>query len=140
MNEIKDPIALALNCAPIPAEAQSQLPALPANTSVSADTSDIDIAQSNLKELHEKGIQALASIMEVAELSQHPRAFEVVATTIATLAEVNSKMVQNLKTKRDLGAAADPQNSAKTVHNQNLFVGSTAELMKLLEGARGRSS
>lgn len=138
MNE-KDPIGKALDIAPVP-EAQPQLPDVFTNASSVVTNTDVDLAQDNLKELATKGTEALDQIMEVASLSQHPRAYEVVATTLATLADINKKIVDNVKAKKELNEPA--ANAApKSVTNQNVFVGSTAELMALLAGARnGRSS
>jgi hypothetical protein len=70
----------------------------------------------------------------LAKNSEHPRAYEVVATLIKTLADTNKDLLDTRKKKLDIDKArgASPNSDAKTVNN-NLFVGSTAELQKFLK-------
>lgn len=89
---------------------------------------DFDYARGNLINIIEKGNQALDGILDVADMSQHPRGYEVVATLINSLASVNKDLVDLNKKKKEL----DQQNNSTNITN-NLFVGSTAELQKLLK-------
>ena len=70
----------------------------------------------------------------LAKNSEHPRAYEVVATLIKTLADTNKDLLDTRKKKLDIDKArgASPSSDAKTVNN-NLFVGSTSELQKFLK-------
>ena len=91
--------------------------------------SDYEYARSNLINIIEKGNDALTGILDVAGLSQHPRSYEVAANLIKTMAEVNKDLLDLTKKKMDMtGEIGTP----KTINN-NLFVGSTAELQKLLK-------
>lgn len=91
--------------------------------------SDYEYARGNLINVIEKGNEALNGILEVAGMSQHPRSYEVAATLIKTMAEVNKDLLDLTKKKMDIsGEIGQP----KTINN-NLFVGSTAELQKLIK-------
>jgi hypothetical protein len=76
----------------------------------------------------EKGQEALSGILDVAGMSQHPRAYEVAATLVKTIADANKDLLELQKRKKDLtGVGPNP-----TTVNNNLFVGSTAELQQLI--------
>jgi hypothetical protein len=92
-------------------------------------TDDFEYARGNLIAAIEKGQEALTSIVDVAGMSQHPRAFEVVATLLKTVADANKDLLELQKRKKDLTGIGP----APTTVNNNLFVGSTAELQKLIK-------
>ena len=69
-------------------------------------------------------------MLEVAQMSQHPRSFEVVAELIKTMAETNKDLLELSKRKKDLDES--DAKSPQTINN-NLFVGSTSELTKLIK-------
>lgn len=89
---------------------------------------DYDFARANLINTISKGQEALDGILDVAQMSQHPRSFEVVATLINSLTAANKDLLDLSKKKKEL----DGDNNPTTINN-NLFVGSTAELQKLLK-------
>ena len=123
---MNNPIDKALNLQPIDKE-----PPPPATIEVQeSDTTgvDFDYARGNLINIIEKGNEALDGILDVAGMSQHPRGYEVVATLINSLASVNKDLVDLSKKKKEL----DQQDNSTNITN-NLFVGSTAELQKLLK-------
>jgi len=93
-------------------------------------TRDYEYTRGNLYSLIEKGQEALDSIMEVAQEGQQPRAFEVVSQLIKNVADTTDKLVDLQQKMKDL-KAEDPKGPS-TVNNA-LFVGSTAELQKLLK-------
>ena len=95
---------------------------------------DYDYTRGNLYSLIEKGQEALDSIMEVAQEGQQPRAFEVVSQLIKTVADTTDKLVDLQQKMKNL-EAEDPKGPS-TVNNA-LFVGSTAELQKLLKNQSG---
>ena len=78
----------------------------------------------------EKGQEALDRIMEVAEDGQQPRAFEVVSQLIKNVADTTDKLIDLQLKMKDLNA--EEKKGPSTVNNA-LFVGSTAELQKLLK-------
>ena len=97
-------------------------------------TRDYEYTRGNLYSLIEKGQEALDSIMEVAQEGQQPRAFEVVSQLIKNVADTTDKLVDLQQKMKNLDAE-DPKGPS-TVNNA-LFVGSTAELQKLLKNQSG---
>ena len=93
-------------------------------------TLDYEYTRGNLYSLIEKGQEALDRIMEVAEDGQQPRAFEVVSQLIKNVADTTDKLV-DLQQKMKVLKEEDSRGPS-TVNNA-LFVGSTAELQKLLK-------
>ena len=95
---------------------------------------DYEYTRGNLYSLIEKGQEALDSIMEVAQEGQQPIAFEVVSQLIKNVADTTDKLVDLQQKMKNL-EAEDPKGPS-TVNNA-LFVGSTAELQKLLKNQSG---
>jgi len=91
---------------------------------------DYEYARGNMIAVIEKGNEALSGILDVAGMSQNPRAYEVVAKMIDSVSAANEKLLDLQKKQKDL--AGETGSSAKTVNN-NLFVGSTAELQAFLK-------
>jgi len=92
---------------------------------------DFEYARGNLYQVIEHGSNALAELLEVANQSQHPRAYEVVANLVKTLSDANMTLLDLTKKKQDVNNDAGGR-SPNTVNN-NLFVGSTGELQKLIK-------
>ena len=95
---------------------------------------DYEYTRGNLYSLIEKGQEALDSIMEVAQEGQQPRAFEVVSQLIKNVADTTDKLVDLQQKMKNL--EAEDSKGPSTVNNA-LFVGSTAELQKLLKNQSG---
>jgi len=89
---------------------------------------DFDFARANMVNIIEKGQEALNDILSVAQQSQQPRSFEVVSDLIRTIAQTNKDLLELSKQKKEIEKTDGP----KTVNN-NLFVGSTSELLKMLK-------
>ena len=92
---------------------------------------DYKYARENLKGIIENGNMALQELTSIASTSESPRAFEVVAQMVKNLADVNKDLLEiqrKLKTLKD-GEQKDPKNVTNA-----LFVGSTAELQKIIKG------
>lgn len=92
---------------------------------------DYDFARAQYYNLAEKGQEALDLMMEVARDSEHPRAFEVLAGMLKQNAELADKLMDLQKKKKDINKIDTPRLDAP-VTNNNLFVGSTTELQKML--------
>ena len=95
---------------------------------------DYEYTRGNLYSLIEKGQEALDSIMEVAQEGQQPRAFEVVSQLIKNVADTTDKLIDLQQKMKNL--EAEDSKGPSTVNNA-LFVGSTAELQKLLKNQSG---
>ena len=91
---------------------------------------DYQYARGSMINVIEKGQEALNDMLDVAQRSQHPRGYEVVATLIGTLANANKDLLELIKKKKELEHTGD--GGPSTVNN-NLYIGSTADLLKLLK-------
>jgi hypothetical protein len=94
---------------------------------------DYRIVRHNYEEIITKGKDAIDEMIKIASESEHPRAFEVVATLIKNVSEVNEKMIILQKQMREMNKGAGKE-SQKTTIDKAIFVGSTSELSKLLKG------
>lgn len=102
---------------------------------VGNDDIDKDYAyqRQNFYSLVERGQDAIDGILDLARESEHPRTYEVAGQLIKTVAEVTEKLgdlQEKMKKLKDV-----PNNAPKNVTNA-LFVGSTAELQKMLKGKK----
>lgn len=95
---------------------------------------DYEYARENFYNVIEKGTDALEQMLDVARASEHPRAYEVVSTLMKTLVDANKDLVDlsEKKKKQD-----EPKDDAKNVTNNNLFVGSTAQLQQMIKDMKG---
>lgn len=97
---------------------------------------DYDKSRENLRNLLLSGQAALEHALEVAKQSEHPRAFEVVGNLIKQLADVNQQLMDIHQQKKKLEEPGKSQQS-KQVTNNSIFVGSTAELNKMIKKLQG---
>ena len=91
---------------------------------------DYKYQRENFYNLIERGQDAIDGILEVAQQSDHPRAFEVAGNLISQVADVTEKLGKLQSAMKRLKEV--PSNAPKNVTNA-LYVGSTAELQKLLK-------
>jgi hypothetical protein len=92
---------------------------------------DYDYSRETLYDLIQKGRNALEDMIEVARESEHPRAFEVLSGLIKNVADVNDKLMDLNKKHKDINSKEKPQLPGNTTNN--LFVGSTTELQRMLQ-------
>jgi len=96
---------------------------------------DYTEVRNNLKILIDKGSKAIDGIMHVASEGDSPRAYEVIGQLIKTVAEANKDLIQLHKQIKDIKAGDTVvNNNAETKIGNAIFVGSTAELQKLIKG------
>ena len=102
--------------------------------SLRTDTPDIqqdyETSRAQLHSLVMKGQEAVDGILDVARASDHPRAYEVAATTIKAVGDVTDKLIDLQQKMKELDK--EDKKSPSNVTNA-LFVGSTSELQKLLK-------
>ena len=91
--------------------------------------SDYEYSRDTYYELLEKGKDSLETMMQVARESEHPRAFEVLSNMIKNLSDVNDKLMDLNKKNKDM---EEPLKKVEQQQN-NIFLGSTADLQKLLK-------
>jgi predicted GIY-YIG superfamily endonuclease len=91
---------------------------------------DYEYTRGQLYNLIEKGQMAVDGILDVAENSQHPRAYEVAGQLIKNLGDVTDKLMNLHKNMKDLDNKYQGPNN---ITNNALYVGSTADLMKMIK-------
>ena len=91
---------------------------------------DYEISRAQLHNLVMKGQEAVDGILDVARASDHPRAYEVAATTIKAVGDVTDKLIDLQGKMKDIN-----QEKKQTTNNVTnaMFVGSTSELQKMLK-------
>jgi len=94
---------------------------------------DYKKVRQNYEEIIEKGVDAIDSILEIARESEHPRAFEVAATMIKNVADANEKLILLQKQMREMNKTAGKETQSTKI-DKAIFVGSTADLNKMLKG------
>jgi len=97
------------------------------------DDIDYNYARENYYNLIERNQDAVEEMLEIAKQSEHPRAFEVVGQLIKSGLDANKELMALHKTKKELSV----ERGTQTLVNNAVFVGSTAELQKLLKVKRG---
>lgn len=138
MQEKKDdPIGNALGLNPL--ATSDSVKNIIANAYNDSAKNDFEMARSNIHEVIQNGANAIEKLSQIADSSQHPRAFEVLAKLMDTVVSANKELLALQKEIRDIDAKDAPVNDqAKSVTN-NLFVGSTADLQKAIESMKSGS-
>ena len=91
---------------------------------------DYVMSRAQLHNLVMKGQEAVDGILDVARASDHPRAYEVAATTIKAVGDVTDKLIDLQGKMKELDK--EEKKGPSTVNN-TMFVGSTADLQKMLK-------
>ena len=137
MSKIDDKLSKEFDIEPMETQEAEMLPAvhdidheiiLPSNDKID---SDYDHSRGNLRNLLDQGQEALTHALEVAKQSEHPRAFEVVGNLVKQLADVNQQLMDLHTQKKKLDEPRKGEQS-KVTNNNAIFVGSTAEMQKLI--------
>jgi hypothetical protein len=92
---------------------------------------DYEYTRGQLYDLIEKGQEAVQGALEVAQESGHPRAFEVAVNAMKQVSDMTDKLIDLQKKMKDLDAPV--KGKGPTTVNNTMFVGSTADLQKMLK-------
>ncbi len=92
---------------------------------------DYEYTRGNLYSIIEKGQEAINGILELAQESEMPRAYEVAGQLIKSVSDATDKLMDLQKKLKDVNE--EQQSKGPNTVNNALFVGSTAELQKLLK-------
>ena len=92
---------------------------------------DYEYTRGNLYSIIEKGQEAIDGILELAQESEMPRAYEVAGQLIKNVADATDKLMDLQKKLKDVNE--EKETKGPTTVNNSLFVGSTAELQKFLK-------
>lgn len=91
---------------------------------------DYEYTRGQLYNLIEKGQEAINGILDVAQNSDHPRAYEVAGNLIKNVADISDKLVDLQKKMKDI---SEEKSKGPTNVTNAMFVGSTSELQKMLK-------
>jgi uncharacterized protein YicC (UPF0701 family) len=120
-----------------PIEKQEKLPAtiqkIPSeNPNLDQDLNDAyQQSKENLQEIIDQGKEAMEDMLQIARASEHPRAFEVYSTILKNVVDANKELINMQKQMREMNGKRETNT---TSIDKAIFVGSTAELSKLLKG------
>jgi|TARA_B100001094_G_C17979115_1_gene694311 uncharacterized protein YaaN involved in tellurite resistance len=92
---------------------------------------DYEYSRAQLYNLVEKGQEAIQGALEVAQSSDHPRAYEVAGNLIKHVADITEKLLDNQKKLKDI--EEEKSQKGPTNVTNAMFVGSTSELQKMLK-------
>lgn len=102
------------------------------------EENDYEYARDNLVSFIEKGKTALDDAIRIMQMSEHPRAVEVVSGLLKNMADVNKQLLDLKKLNKDIkeptkkaGDISQPTQIANQTNN-SIFVGTSADLAKLL--------
>ena len=112
---------------------EKNLPTVKNNRPIKIDKDikdDYEFSRKTYKDLIYTGTRSMDVLAELARESEHPRAFEVLSQTIKNIGDTTEKLMALQKQKKDL--QKDEKEEARQVTNNNLFVGSTTDLQRML--------
>ena len=92
---------------------------------------DTHYARENIRNLIDTGSKAVVDLASVANQSESPRAYEVLATMMKNLSEMNKDLLALQKAKRELAPQSDVSKGVNI--DKAVFVGSTTELLKMIK-------
>ena len=94
---------------------------------------DYEYSKRTYYDLIEKGQNALDDMIDVARNLEHPRAYEVLSGMIKNVSDVNDRLMDLNKKKKDFYKNDTKQIEGNNTTNNNLFVGSTTDLQRMLK-------
>lgn len=95
--------------------------------------SDFEYSRRTYYDLITKGQDALEEMIDVAKAMEHPRAFEVVAGMMKNISDVNDRLVDLHKKKKDYKKEESPKELPGSNTTNNVFIGSTTDLQRMLQ-------
>lgn len=142
MTEIFDvaPKVVEATDAPVPVviEAPTEFGS-PARLETDLDA-DYEESRKTLKDLVKKGNDAIDHLLSIATETEHPRAFEVVATLIKNTTDANEKLLTMQKAMREMKGMTNKKDTGNVSVDKAIFVGSTSELSKFLKDSKKNGS
>jgi len=112
---------------------EKNLPTIKNNRPIKIDKDvkdDYEFSRKTYKDLIYTGTRSMDVLAELARESEHPRAFEVLSQTIKNIGDTTEKLMALQKQKKDL--QKEEKEEARQVTNNNMFVGSTTDLQRML--------
>ena len=105
-----------------------------ANSEISVDTNkDYEYTRGQLYTLISQGQEAVQGALEVAQESGHPRAFEVAVNAMKQVSDMTDKLIDLQQKMKNLNK--EDKKSSPTTVNNTMFIGTTADLQKMIKDA-----
>ena len=99
---------------------------------------DYEYTRGNLYSIIEKGQEAINGILELAQESEMPRAYEVAGQLIKSVSDATDKLMDLQKKLKDVNE--EEKSTGPSTVNNALFVGSTSELSKILKSGLNKEN
>jgi len=96
-------------------------------------TKDYEYTRGELYNLISKGQEAVQGALEVAQESGHPRAYEVAVNAMKQVSDMTDKLIDLQQKMKNLGK--EDKKSTPTTVNNTMFIGTTADLQKMIKDA-----
>jgi hypothetical protein len=136
----ESPIDRALNLGPINQTYSKTISSIIDQARDDSADEDFTFSRANIREVIENGTEAIAKLTIIAEQSQNPRAYEVLAKLMDTVTNASKELLELQEKIRTIDKADVPRDDdSKSQVTNNLFVGSTHELQKMIENMRNRT-
>lgn len=117
---------------PVPMD-RVTLPTISEDDKDSTVSTDAELARTNIKGLLNLGNRAIESALEIAIQSETPRSYEVLATMLKTVSDMNSQLLDVHEKKRKILEKSTEKNiSAANVTNNVAFIGTTSEMNAII--------
>lgn len=100
---------------------------------------DINVARDNIHNALEIAKDAIDDIAVLAKQSQHPKAFDALSNALNTYTNIAKELVTLQMKKQKLQPKMDTKEEAQQITNNNIFVGSTAELQQLIDEMKNKN-
>ena len=133
----KDPISESLGINPLQKTTSSVRDIMEEAKNDSA-LKDFESARANIHNVIETAKDAIEKLAEIAEAGQQPRAYEVLSKLIDTTVAANKSLLEMQEKIRSLNNIENTGGGSKKTINNNLFVGSTAELQKIIQNMKNQ--
>jgi hypothetical protein len=106
---------------------------VPVNPQTDLEKDYTDIRR-NIKNIISKGSEAIDGILNLASETESPRAYEVLSQMIKTVSDANKDLLEIHRKMKDIEGISTQNQSASTITNNSIFVGSTSDLQNILRG------
>ena len=137
MKELSEALGIEHNQEILPPVKKQEVAVAPVPTEDQEDQkNDYVLARKTFRELIDKGNDAIEGIADLAKQSESPRAYEVMATLMKTVADTTKDLFDLQKRKKDLAGVTEKKldESAITI-DKAVFVGTTAELLRKVKSS-----
>ena len=137
MNTFDKNMEKIFDVTPVETEPKSLVPVEPKspidNLDLKQDLVDsYEQTKANLQDLIDNGKDAMEELRQIASAGQHPRAYEVYATLLKNVVDANKELLNVQKQMREMDGKKN--DGGTKIDKAAIFVGSTAELNKLIKG------